>query len=128
MFLPLENVTLQNFTMLEAAQFKDIDLEPQDGVIDALWCQTNDSMASNVGVWYQPPGASNMVSDDEDASPLRVVRRAGQVGLYRDTGLGDHEGLFRCVVTDASMVQHTFYVGIYKTPTFDSYSKSYVKG
>ena len=125
MFLPFENVTLQNFTMLEAGQFKDTDLEQaKDGVIDALWCQTNDSMASSVGVWYQPPGANNMVPDDEDATPLRVVRTAGQVGLFRDTGLGDHEGLFRCVVIDASMVQHTFYVGIYKTSTFHSYSKS----
>lgn len=124
MFLPSENVTLPNFTMLEAGQFKDIDLDPLDGVIDALWCQTNDSMASNVGIWYQPPGANNMVPDAKNATPLRVVRTTGQVGLYRSTGLGDHEGLFRCVVTDASMVQHTFYVGIYKTSTFQIYGKS----
>ena len=124
LYLPTENVSLDNFTMLDASQFSYQDLDT-DNITDALWCQSDANLADNIGTWYRPPGTNNQVPNTM-TTPLWMVHYAGQVGLYRDSGISghDHEGLFRCVITsDASMTEHTFIVGIYRTPTYNSYSK-----
>ena len=111
--------------MLEASQFSYQDLDTSmDNITDALWCQSDAKMADNIGTWYRPPGANNQVPNNMTTlDPLWMVHYAGQVGLYRDSGIPGHEGLFRCLITDASMTQHTFFVGIYKSSTYKSYSK-----
>ena len=121
--MPTENVSLVNFTMIHAGQFRDKDLGiAMDGIIDALWCQSDAEMADNNGTWYYPPGADSVVPNM--GTPLWMVHFTGQVGLYRNTGISGREGLFRCVITDADMTEHTFYVGIYRTDdTFYNYSK-----
>ena len=39
LYLPTENVSLDNFTMLDASQFSYQDLDT-DNITDALWCQS----------------------------------------------------------------------------------------
>ena len=111
--------------MLDAGEFQNQDLDiAKDNIIDALWCQSDAEMAGNNGTWYRPPGANNLVSNVMSAPPaLWVMHYDGQVGLYRDGAITNHEGLYRCVITDAVMTEHTFYVGIYRTATYKNFSK-----
>ena len=120
LYLPTGHVSLANFTMLAAGQFNYQDLdEAKDNITDALWCQSDAKMAENIGTWYRPPGANNQVPNTM-TTPLWMVHYAGQVGLYRNSGIPGHEG--QCVITDASMTEHTFFVGIYRTPSYNSYT------
>ena len=83
MYLPTENVSLDNFTMLDASQFSYQDLDT-DNITDALWCQSDANLADNIGTWYRPPGTNNQVPNTMYNSIMDAVHYAGQVGLYRE--------------------------------------------
>ena len=120
-YLPLENLTLPNFTMIHAGQFDDAD-QNADSIVDALWCQSDDS-ANNIGAWYQPSESNNPVAEEGNPGPLYVTHFTGQVGLYRTTGIAGFEGVYRCSIIDASGTHYNFFLGIYKTPTYHNYSE-----
>ena len=61
-----------------------------DSLNDNLWCQSVRN-ESNIGVWYYPDGSQ--VSTVDDSSPLHSVYMTGQIGLYRDYGIGNYEGV-----------------------------------
>ena len=86
-----------------------------DGLNDALWCQSakNDS---NIGVWYYPNGTQ--VSTVDDSSPLHSVHMSGQIGLYRDYGINNYEGIYTCVIPDEHNVNQALMVLLYTLHTY----------
>ena len=119
-FLPFENLTLPNFTMIHAGQFDDSDRN-SDNIIDALWCQSDDGSANPIGEWYRPPDSSNPVPNM--GAPLYVSHFPGQVGLYRSLGIGGYEGVYRCSIPDANGTHYNIFLGVYKKPTYLNYSE-----
>ena len=82
---------------------------------NALWCQSARN-ESNIGVWYYPNGTQ--VSTVDDSSPLHSVHMSGQIGLYRDYGLVNLEGIYTCVIPDESNVNQTLLILLYKEYTY----------
>ena len=84
-----------------------------NGNYHALWCQSA-KKESNIGVWYYPNGTQ--VSTD--SSPLYSVHMSGQVGLFRDYGLNNYEGIYTCVIPDECNVNKTLMIALYKEYTY----------
>ena len=91
-----------------------------DGLNDALWCQSAKN-ESNIGVWYYPNGTQ--VSTVDDSSPLHSVHMSGQIGLYRDSGLGNLEGIYTCVIPDECNVNQTLIIAIYTLYAYQTNSE-----
>ena len=83
----------------------------EDRLNDALWCQSARN-ESNIGVWYYPN--CTQVSTGADTSPLHSVYMSGQIGLYRDIGLNNLEGIYTCVIPDECNVNQTLMVLLYR--------------
>ena len=122
---------IPDFLMLRASQ-----IEP-DGFNNmsptrALWCQSANSNSNN-GTWFQPPGSTVVSSEDIDTDPLpanddvpyQMVTCPGQVGLVRDTGLGDTDniGLVQCLIRDEMNNIHTLTAGVYAGGIYDNYGE-----
>ena len=103
-----------NNSMIPANYFYASD-KSNDGLIDALWCQSARN-ESNIGVWYYPNGTQ--VPTVDDSSPLHSVHMSGQIGLYRKSGLGNLEGIYTCVIPDKCNVNQTLTVLLYKEHTY----------
>ena len=127
LFLASENRTLPDHAMVNAARFRVDDLDPFDGVSDAIWCQAAPSLGVVHYQWYGPGGLDDPVeltttlsnaSEINDTTTFVVVED-DQVGLARPsgTGIGDNEGLYQCVIT-TDVTNHTLVVGVY---SFSSY-------
>ena len=103
-----------NNSIIPANYFYDYD-KNNDTLIDALWCQSarNDS---NIGVWYYPNGSQ--VSTVDDSSPLHTVHMSGQIGLYRDYGINNYEGIYTCIIPDEHNINQTLMVLLYKEYTY----------
>ena len=95
-----------NNSMIPANYFDESD--------HALWCQSA-KKESNIGVWYYPNGTQ--VSTD--SSPLHSVYMSGQIGLYRKLGLGNLEGIYKCVIPDECNVNQTLMVLLYTKHTYE---------
>ena len=120
-FLPYENVTLPNYAIIHAGQFDDEDRNPTDGILDPLWCQSANT-ADGIGVWYRA-GGDNRTLPTVRVDPLYVQYFPGQVGIYRTTGIGGFEGIYQCDMPDENWVNHTLFVGVYRTGTYNEISK-----
>ena len=105
--------------MIPANYFFDGD-QKKDGLNDALWCQSA-SNESNIGVWYYPNGSQ--VSAIDDSSPLHSVYMTGQIGLYRDSGIGNYEGIYTCVIPDEHNVNQTLMILLYRKNTYETNSE-----
>ena len=92
----------------------------KDGLNDNLWCQSARNESNN-GVWYYPNGSQ--VSTVDDSSPLHSVHMSGQIGLYRDYGLGNLEGIYTCIIPDEHDVNQTLMILLYKEHTYKMNSK-----
>ena len=103
--------------MIYASQFYDVD-KNNDGITDALWCQSANS-STNIGVWYYPNGTEVPLFDgdfDNYVSAPRPVfskRFSGQIALARSDGLSGYEGLYKCIIPDENGVNQTLVVGAY---------------
>ena len=106
------NISYPNNSMIPANHFHRDDPN-NDGLNDALWCQSA-KKESNIGAWYYPNGTQ--VS--KDSSPLRSVHMSGQIGLYRDYGLNNLEGIYTCVIPDEYNVNKTLIIALYKLHTY----------
>ena len=109
--------------MIPSSYFFDIDKENdglKDGLNDALWCQSARN-ESNIGVWYYPN--SSQVSTVDDSSPLHSVYMPGQIGLYRDYGIGNYEGIYICVIPDEHNVNQTLMILLYRKITYETNSE-----
>ena len=108
------NISYPNNSMIPANHFHRDDPN-SDGLNDALWCQSakNDP---NIGVWYYPSGTQ--VSTVDDSSPLHSVHKSGQIGLYRDYGLNNLEGIYTCVIPDEHNINQTLTIALYKLYTY----------
>ena len=105
--------------MIPANYFFDFD-KNNDGLNDALWCQSAKN-ESNIGVWYYPNGSQ--VSTVDDSSPLHSVHMPGQIGLYRDGGINNSEGIYTCVIPDEHNINQTLMVLLYKKNTYETNSE-----
>ena len=130
LYLPYVDEIIQDYSMIYADQFYDIDLDddPQ-GINDALWCQSANN-GSDIGVWYYPNGTQvplfTGVFDNKSASapsPLFSKRFDGQIALARSAGLSGYEGLYTCIIPDENGVNQTLVVGAYRTNTYNNNSK-----
>ena len=101
--------------MIPASYFFDAD-KNNDGLNDGLWCQSARN-ESNIGVWYYPNGSQ--VSTVDDSSPLHSVQMTGQVGLYRDSGIGNYEGIYTCVIPDEHNINQTLMILLYRKYTYE---------
>ena len=112
-------MTYPNNSIIPAEYFHRDDRN-NDGLNDGLWCQSarNDS---NIGVWYYPNGSQ--VSTVDDSSPLHSVYMSGQIGLYRDYGINNYEGIYTCVIPDEHDVNQTLMVLLCKEHTYSINSK-----
>ena len=119
-FLPYENVTLPNYAVIHAGQFDDEDRNPPDGILDPLWCQSANT-ADDIGVWYR--AGDNRTLPTMPVDPLYVQYFPGQVGIYRTTGIGSFEGIYQCDMPDENWINHTLFVGVYRTGTYNELSK-----
>ena len=125
MFLGEENVTIANFSMIAAGLFHDKDIDgpgnavgvisSSDGQNDGLWCQS--SLKENmIGTWYLPHGTE--VSRVESFPLYSNNTPTGQIGLLRNGGLWDVEGLYCCVIPNEKGVNQTLYVAAYTNAEF----------
>ena len=101
--------------MIPANYFFDNN-KNNDGLNDALWCQSAKN-ESNIGIWYYPNG-SQVSTVNYDSSPLHSVHMSGQIGLYRDSGLNNLEGIYTCVIPDEHNVIQTLMIALYKRDTY----------
>ena len=124
LFLGEENITISNFSMIYAGQFRDDDSdrpntpdipsvnESPDGQNDGVWCQSalNQTM---IGSWYLPN--ESPVPTAADATPVRSynVNITGQVGLLRNGGIGGYQGLYTCIIPNENGINQTLYVAAY---------------
>ena len=106
--------------MIPSSYFFDID-QNNDGLNDALWCQSAKN-ESNIGVWYYPNG-SQVSTVDSKSSPLHSVHMSGQIGLYRDSGINNYEGIYTCVIPDEHNVNQTLMILLYKKSTYETNSE-----
>ena len=131
LFLAKENLTLPNYAMVSADQFRVDDFDPQDGISDAIWCQAAPSLGVVHYQWYGPGGDPIMLNTTLanitaiTNSTTFVIVDDEQVGLARpiERGIGDNEGLYQCVITDDNGTQNTLVVGVYKTATYNQNSE-----
>ena len=119
LYLAYRNYALPDFAVIHAGQFDDTDRNPPDGILDPIWCQS--ANPSNYIVWYRP--GSNRILPSQPTDPLYVQYFPGQVGLYRTTGIAGYEGIYQCDIYDENWFNHTLYVGVYRTPTYNDFSK-----
>ena len=110
----LDKTSYTNNSMIPANYFYDND-QNNNGLNDALWCQSAKN-ESNIGVWYYPNGTQ--VSTVDDSSPLHSVYMSGQIGLYRDNGLNNFEGIYTCVIPDECNINQTLRIALYKVHTY----------
>ena len=99
-----------NFAVLRAGLFRNLEG-------DIFWCQSANNNTP-IGDWYFPNGSQVMTTD----SNLHVLHLEGQIGLLRNTGIGDAVGLYRCVIPDENNVNQTLWTGIYRTDTYNDAS------
>ena len=57
------------------------------------------------------------MSTVDDSSPLHSVYMKGQIGLYRDNGIGKYEAIYTCVIPDEYNVNRTLII-LYKIYTY----------
>ena len=120
-FLPYENATLPDFSLVNAGQFNDNDTHPKDGILDPLWCQSANP-DNDIGVWYRPGG--NRTLPTQVSTPLYVQYFPGQVGIYRTAEIiSGYEGIYQCDIPDENGVNHTLYVGVYNNDTYTSFGE-----
>ena len=136
LFLASEKRTQPNHAMVNASRFRVDDLAPMDGISDAIWCQAAPSLDVENYQWYGPGGLDDPVelttnlsnASEITESTTFVVVENNQVGLARpnNTGIGDNEGLYQCVIT-TNETNHTLVVGVYKTSSYNINSKLLIK-
>ena len=102
--------------MIPASYFFDID-QNNNSLNDALWCQSARN-ESNIGVWYYPNGTQVSTVDD-DSSPLHSVHMSGQIGLYREYGIGNSEGIYTCVIPDEHNINQALMILLYRKNTYE---------
>ena len=127
LYLGEEVRVIPDFSMISAAQFHDSDQDSpgsdsSDGLNDGVWCQSANT-SDMIGTWYLPDGTQVSPVDDSNF-PLHVFHVIGQIGLLRDLGIADHQGLYSCVIPDENGVTHTLWVAAYGIADFDSSGKS----
>ena len=103
-----------NFTVLNAGLFQDRVNNDQDSF---FWCQSANNNTP-IGDWYFPNGSQVMTTN----SNFHVLHVEGQIGLSRDTGIGDAQGLYRCVIPDENNVNQTLWAGIYSSGAYNNAS------
>ena len=107
-------MTYPNNSLIPANYFYESN-KNNDGLNDGLWCQSARN-EPNIGIWYYPNGSQ--VSTVNDSSPLRSVYMPGQIGLYRDYGINNSEGIYTCIIPDECNVNQTLRVALYKQYTY----------
>ena len=122
--------------MIVATRFRVDDLDPMDGISDAIWCQAALSLGVVHYQWYGPGGLDdtvNLTTTLSNASKITenttfIVVENDQVGLARpnETGIGDNEGLYQCVIT-TNETKHTLVVGVYKDTSYKRNSRFLIK-
>ena len=100
-----------NFTVLHAGLFRF----EQDNI---FWCQSANNN-NPIGDWYFPNGNQVTTTD----RPIFVLPLEGQIGLLRDGGLGDLQGLYRCVIPDENNVNQTLWAGVYQTGIYNAVNR-----
>ena len=103
LYLGEEVRVLPDFSIIAARQFHDSDQDSpgsdsSDGLNDGLWCQSANT-GDVIGTWNLPNGTQVSTVDDNNF-PLHVFHVTGQIGLLRDLGIADYQGLYRCVIPD----------------------------
>ena len=118
---------IPDYLMLRASQIEARSLNQSMSPTLALWCQSANTDSNN-GMWFQPPGStavSSMDIDSPDDEPYQMVTCNGQVGLVRDTGLGDtnRTGLVQCMIRVKMNITHTLTAGVYTGDIYDNYGE-----
>ena len=103
---------LTNFTVMPATDFADTTID------NVLWCQSANNRTP-IGEWFVPSGMN--VSTEDDAGPLHVHYDEGQIGLLRDAGIGDEQGLYKCVIPDENEVNREFWIAIYRYGAYNAF-------
>ena len=128
LYLGEEVRVVPDFSQIAATQFHDNDRDSpgnpgtKDGLNDGLWCQSANN-GSMIGTWYLPNG-TQLTTEDIDSPinfPLYAYHETGQIGLLRDLGIIDYQGLYKCVIPDENGVDQTLWVAV---NDFDSNGKS----
>ena len=115
MYGGLHKTSYTNNSLIPANYFFDND-KNKDGLNDALWCQSAKN-ESNIGIWYYP-NSSQVSTENYDSSSLHSVHMSGQIGLYRDKGLNNLEGIYTCVIPDECNINQTLRIALYKVDTY----------
>ena len=112
MRLYLNGGELANFTIIPAGDFSD------SLISNVLWCQSANNRPT-IGEWFVPSG-TNVTAVDDDG-PLHVYYDEGQIGLLRDLGIGNEQGLYRCVIPDENEVNQDLWIAIYRDGTYNTF-------
>ena len=128
LYLPYENQTIPDYSMIYAGQFYDVDVNnDSNNTVDALRCQSANN-GSDIGVWYYPNGTqvplfTGALDDSSAPKPLFSKRFNGQIALARSAGLSGFEGPYTCIIPDENGVNQTLVVGAYYSGTYNNNSK-----
>ena len=104
---------ITNFSMLHAGEISD------NMINSVLWCQSA-STRNFIGEWFFPSGV-NVSAVDTIEDPLHVHYDQGQIGLLRDLGIGDEQGLYRCEIPDENNLNQNLWIAIYRTSIYNSF-------
>ena len=123
LYLPYENSTIPDFSMIYGEQFYGIDVN-NDSTIDVLWCQSANN-GSDIGLWYYPNGTQVPLfagNFDNNSAPTPVFskRLKGQIALARKARLFGYEGLYTCIIPDENGVNQTLVIGAYGNSAYNN--------
>ena len=124
LYLGYEDIVLPDFSMISGGQFH-ADNRNGDSLNDGVWCQSA-TTGNMIGAWYLPNG-TQLTTEDIDSPtdfPLYAYQETGQIGLVRDVGIIDYQGLYRCVIPDENGTDQTLWVAAYANTVFNSNGKS----
>ena len=123
LYIASEGRALPDHAIVSASQFRVDDLGNTGGISDAIWCQAAPSLGPVEYQWYGPGGLPIMKNTTLDnpnkfktSTVFVVLNGTTQAGLARPVGLGigDNDGLYKCLITDHNGTSHTLVVGVYR--------------
>ena len=113
LFLSSGNSVLSDYGLIKASQFN---------TTHGVWCQSSSNTSNLTVTWYLPNGAQVPTSSDPSLPVYAYNNSTGQAGLLRTGLLGNHQGLYNCLVRNGStgMIISSLFVAAIRDTEYNS--------